>query len=105
MKIEARGCTWNVRATKEGWIVVNAPPRARRMPPLTPREQEVLEMLVEGMTNPEIADALFLSAHTIDCHVRSLFRKLDVRTRTAAVVIALRLGLVDGLDAWWYDTP
>lgn len=61
---------------------------------LTPREQEVLDLMASGATNREIAGALYLSPHTIKEHARSVFRKLEVRNRTAAVQRAQRLGFI-----------
>ena len=55
---------------------------------LTPREREVFEMLATGITDEAIADRLFLSLHTVQSHTKSLFRKLDVHTRAAAVSAA-----------------
>jgi DNA-binding NarL/FixJ family response regulator len=63
-------------------------------PPLTPREKEVLELLVRGMRNKEIAAELGISEDTARVHLRSIFLKLDVHDRTAALVVALRRGLV-----------
>jgi two-component system, NarL family, response regulator YdfI len=61
---------------------------------LTPREQEVLELLVEGESNKAIALHLNISEHTVKFHVASIFGKLGVNTRTEAVMQALRRGLV-----------
>jgi DNA-binding NarL/FixJ family response regulator len=61
---------------------------------LSRREREVLELLGEGSTNPEIAAALHLSRHTVKEHTSSVYRKLGVRNRTEAVQVAQRLGLV-----------
>lgn len=63
-------------------------------PPLTAREKEVLELLVKGMRNKEIAARLGISEDTTRVHLRSIFLKLDVHDRTAALVVALRRGLV-----------
>jgi DNA-binding NarL/FixJ family response regulator len=63
-------------------------------PPLTAREREVLELLVKGMRNKEIAAGLGISEDTARVHLRSIFLKLDVHDRTAALVVALRRGLV-----------
>lgn len=62
--------------------------------PLTPREEEVLRSLVQGLIKKEIADQLDISQHTVDMHLRSVYRKLHVRTQTEAVSKALRKGLV-----------
>lgn len=61
---------------------------------LTRREEAVLQMLATGMSNREMADALMISAKTIDVYVGSLLRKLDSRTRTQAVATAFRAGLL-----------
>ncbi len=61
---------------------------------MTPRELEVLEMLARGMDNPEIAQALYLSQHTVKNHVSSILVKLQVANRIQAAVRAVRKGLV-----------
>jgi len=61
---------------------------------LSERERAVLELMASGSTNPEIADALHLSKHTIKEHTSAVYRKLGVRNRTEAVQRAQRLGLV-----------
>ncbi len=61
---------------------------------LTARESEILRLLATGMTDPEIADALFISVRTVEHHVASVYRKLGVRTRTAATSTAIAAGLV-----------
>jgi two-component system, NarL family, response regulator LiaR len=61
---------------------------------LTEREIEVLKLIVEGKTNPEIAGTLYLSSSTVKAHVRSIMNKLAVDDRVQAAVIALRSGLV-----------
>jgi DNA-binding NarL/FixJ family response regulator len=61
---------------------------------LTPRELEVLELIVRGLDNCEIARALYLSQHTVRNHVSSIFVKLQVENRVQAAVRAVRSGLV-----------
>jgi DNA-binding CsgD family transcriptional regulator/Cdc6-like AAA superfamily ATPase len=61
---------------------------------LTPRELEVVRLVAVGRTNREIAQELFLSARTVDMHVRNILRKLDCRSRVAAAHIAGELGLL-----------
>ena len=61
---------------------------------LTEREEAVLKSLVRGFTKKEIADELDISIHTVDMHLRSVYRKLHVRTQTEAVSKALRQGIV-----------
>ena len=62
--------------------------------PLTPREKEVLCFLVRGLIKKEIAEKLSISTHTVDMHLRSVYRKMQVRTQSEAVSKALRQGLV-----------
>jgi len=61
---------------------------------LTNRELEVLRLLAEGCSNKQIAVRLGISENTTKFHVNAIFSKLDVETRTEAVVRAARLGLV-----------
>jgi NarL family two-component system response regulator LiaR len=61
---------------------------------LTGREQEVLSLLVEGLTNPEIAAQLVVSKSTVKFHVSSILNKMQVATRTEAVAKALQENLV-----------
>ncbi|MDO9534328.1 MAG: LuxR C-terminal-related transcriptional regulator [Bacillota bacterium] len=49
--------------------------------PLTKRERDILELLMKGMKNKEIADALFLSVHTVKTHMQNIFKKMDVTNR------------------------
>ena len=61
---------------------------------LSQRELEVLKLIVEGKSNPEIAKVLYLSPNTIKTHVRGIMNKLSVDDRVQAAVVALRSGLV-----------
>jgi two-component system NarL family response regulator len=61
---------------------------------LTSREQEVLQSIVDGHTNREIAKELFISEKTVKNHVTNILKKLDLSDRTQAAVYALRHGLV-----------
>ena len=65
---------------------------------LTRREMEVLSLVAAGKSNPEIAEALFITRDTARTHVTNIFRKLDVGSRAGAVDYAHRNGLLDGLD-------
>jgi DNA-binding NarL/FixJ family response regulator len=61
---------------------------------LTPRELEVLALLVAGLRNSEVAEELVLSVKTVDHHVASILRKLGVRSRGEAATAAVAQGLV-----------
>ncbi len=61
---------------------------------LSDRERDVLALMADGKTNPEIGEALHLSRHTVKEHSSAVYRKLGVRNRTEAVQRAQRLGLV-----------
>jgi two-component system, NarL family, response regulator YdfI len=61
---------------------------------LTAREVEVLRMLAEGLANKEIAHRLGISEHTVKFHVSALFGKLQASSRTEAVTLGVRLGLI-----------
>jgi len=61
---------------------------------LTPREYEVLELMVEGLNNPEISERLCISIGTTRTHVSNIFAKLDVANRAEAITLALRSKLV-----------
>jgi DNA-binding CsgD family transcriptional regulator len=76
-------------------LPTNGSPLADREAPLTPREQEVLALLVEGASNKMIARRLGISVHTAKFHVGSLLDKLDAVGRTDAVAHAARLGVIN----------
>lgn len=61
---------------------------------LSKRELEILKLIVEGRSNPEIAETLYLSLSTVKTHIRSIMNKLAVDDRVQAAVIALKSGLV-----------
>jgi DNA-binding NarL/FixJ family response regulator len=95
-----------IEAAREGATYL-APQVARRViehlrPPtsdsaigqLSQRELDVLKLMVEGLSNPEIAAKLYLSPNTVKTHVRGIMNKLAVDDRVQAAVVALRAGLV-----------
>jgi DNA-binding NarL/FixJ family response regulator len=61
---------------------------------LTTREREVLQHLVDGQSKKQIADALFVSYHTVDTHMKNIYMKLEVHSRGGAVAKSLRERLV-----------
>jgi len=62
---------------------------------LSTRELEVLRLIVEGLSNPQIAEKLYLSPNTVKTHVRGIMNKLAVDDRVQAAVVALRSGLIE----------
>jgi ATP/maltotriose-dependent transcriptional regulator MalT len=90
---EVRAATQGI----EGLLVEAAAAGLKRRPEtpeLTARERAVLGMIVDGMTNREMADALGLSAHTVKDHVSSLYRRLGAVNRAGAVKRAHELRLI-----------
>tara|TARA_R110000850_G_scaffold86746_10_gene186679 strand:- start:125 stop:412 length:288 start_codon:yes stop_codon:yes gene_type:complete len=67
----------------------------RKRDPLSPREYEVLELLVNGRSNKEIEAALNLSRSTVKHHIAHIFAKLGVQDRTQAATVAVQRGIVD----------
>ena len=63
--------------------------------PLTHRETEILELVVEGLSNVEIGERLFLSSQTVKKYFSSVLQKLKLNNRVQAAVYALRAGLVE----------
>jgi DNA-binding NarL/FixJ family response regulator len=61
---------------------------------VTPREEQVLQLIADGCSTPEIAEQLFISQKTLKNHLASIYAKLDARDRTQAVLTAVRMGIV-----------
>ncbi len=68
------------------------PVETRPLETLSEREMEVLKMAAKAMSNKDISDALFISARTVQAHLRSIFNKLGVGSRTEAVLYSLKRG-------------
>ncbi len=96
----ATRCSRTVRAAARGETVLAAPLAAKLMrqvrggDQLTPRELEVLALVAQGKSNPEIARELFIGEATVKSHLLHVFDKLGVSDRTAAVTRALERGLL-----------
>jgi LuxR family maltose regulon positive regulatory protein len=69
--------------------------------PLSERELEVLQLIAEGLTNPEIAARLFVAVNTVKAHTRNVYGKLGVHSRTQAVARAKALGILLSSSARW----
>jgi DNA-binding NarL/FixJ family response regulator len=95
-----------VRSAAAGEAVISGEMLSRLLPKLTrnggpsvdltPREQDVLELLAEGKSNAAIAESLFVSVHTVRNHVANLSSKLGAHSKLEALSIAVRRGLLPG---------
>jgi DNA-binding NarL/FixJ family response regulator len=63
-------------------------------PLLSAREEEVLQLVADGLGTTEIAQKMFISQKTVKNHLASIYEKLDARDRTQAVLMAVRMGIV-----------
>ena len=75
----------------------STPAALKELPPesaLSVREVQILKLVADGMTNREIAESLFLSRYTVECHIKNIYRKLSVPSRTKAVIEARARGLL-----------
>ena len=64
------------------------------VPVLTPREKEILELIAEGYTNPQIAEKIFLSQFTVDSHRKNLLAKLKVKNTATLIKYAVEYKLI-----------
>jgi DNA-binding NarL/FixJ family response regulator len=69
-------------------------PDTKSSSPLTPREEEVLQLIADGLSTTEVAKHLFISGKTVKNHLASIYEKLDARDRTQAVLAAVRIGII-----------
>jgi DNA-binding NarL/FixJ family response regulator len=68
----------------------------QRMPSLSKREREIMDLLSQGLTGEDVAERLVLSSETVKTHIRNAMSKLEAHTRVHAVAIALREGYITG---------
>ncbi len=98
----AQGGTWLspavatqvVRRLREDTTAPPPPPSSGPVPPLTPREAEVLRLLAQGLDNAAIAARLVITKRTVQNHISAIYGKLGVRSRTEAMRLALERGWV-----------
>lgn len=88
-----------VRPQELAWLLATAPATTDAAPPdgpqpLSPRELEILRMLAAGMANKAIAWKLGISEHTVKFHVAAILNRLNAASRTEAVTIGIRRGLI-----------
>ena len=96
-----------IRAARDGRSIIapgavqalvqraGSPSKSSMIEPLTNRETEILSLLAQGKTNPQIAEQLVISPSTVNFHVHNILGKLDVQTRTEAVAVAIQNKLID----------
>ena len=70
------------------------PDTASEVPKVSKREEEVLQLIADGCSTPEVAEQLYISQKTVKNHLASIYQKLDARDRTQAVLRAVRMGIV-----------
>lgn len=70
----------------------------KQLEDLTEREIEIIQLVATGATNRQIASKLFISVNTVKVHLRNIFSKLGVQSRTEATVLAIQEGLVEGVS-------
>jgi len=67
---------------------------SQKLPLLTSREKEVLQLIAEGMTNPQIAQQLFISLHTVDSHRKNLLTKFEVNNTAGLIKLAAKYNMI-----------
>lgn len=93
-RIEAvlRRSRWQEEKNKSASVNTFEP--AGEVEPLTEREREVLKLVAEGKSNQEIAEKLFVRDVTVKTHLNTIFKKLKVKSRTQAVLLAIQMNMV-----------
>jgi DNA-binding NarL/FixJ family response regulator len=71
------------------------PPAPRPESPLTPREEEILQLVADGRSTTEVARDLFISAKTVKNHLGSIYAKLNAGDRTQAVLTGVKMGIIN----------
>jgi DNA-binding NarL/FixJ family response regulator len=112
-KLSARDLVAALEAVHAGEVVISDPsPRARRAPGLdwpgrreglTDREAEVLALITQGHSNADVARMTYLSPNTVKSYIRSVYRKIDVASRTQAVLWGVEHGFLpdnNRIDHW-----
>lgn len=87
----ARGGTWVDPRLRPSLLSRQA---TQRLPTLSPREREIMDLLAQGLTGEQVAERLVLSSETVKTHIRNAMGKLEASTRVHAVAIALREGFI-----------
>mgnify|MGYP002085294212 FL=1 len=75
-------------------LVQNEVFQKQRTPFLTPREKEVLQLIAEGLTNPQIAEKIFVSVLTVNSHRKNLLSKFEVSNTASLIREAAKMGLI-----------
>jgi DNA-binding NarL/FixJ family response regulator len=88
------GAPLNAHIARKILDTLGGAPAGREAYGLTARESEILQLMVDGLTMRKIADALHVSPHTVDTHIRNVYAKLHVHSRGGAVAKALKERLV-----------
>jgi two-component system, NarL family, nitrate/nitrite response regulator NarL len=91
----ARGETVLAAEVQSGLVTELREREHQQRPVLTERESQVLELIAQGLSGPEIGERLFISSSTVKTHVKSVLEKLGAPDRAAAVAEAMRRGLID----------
>jgi DNA-binding NarL/FixJ family response regulator len=100
--LSARDLVAALETVHEGEVVISDPPQRVRSAPgldwpgrgegLTDRESEILALITQGMSNAEVSDLTYLSPNTVKSYIRTIYRKIEVASRTQAVLWGVQHG-------------